>query len=286
MFEQIQAAATTITAYTTPTRFNSRHCMLVARHLASDAPATMTDLQKRALARVQDCARAVDEVRKERQRVAAPALRGPRNAMVGAWAALHGALGAVASVPREVSPLAAEAASLVATLFPEGVGLSSVDAAGTWTISRLLLERIREEGLRPRLERVVTPVLLTAVDAAFSELSVAVGAEGGRVRLPARRALFEATASFSYAIAAYARALSTTVDEAEPEDLATFRAALSAIDSFRIVRSASALTEDELDEEGDVEPESPSEPGAEDPDDPDAPYVPASDDPIDNPFIT
>src|SRR5690606_20136860 len=108
MFEQIQAAAATIAAYTTPTRFNSRHCMLVARHLASDAPTSMTDVQKSALARVQERARAVDEVRKERQRVSAPALRGPRSAMVGAWTSLQGALVAVAAVPREVSPLAAE----------------------------------------------------------------------------------------------------------------------------------------------------------------------------------
>jgi hypothetical protein len=280
MFEQIQAAATTIAAYTTPTRFNSRHCMLVARHLASDAPSSMTEVQQRALALIQDRARAVDEVRKERQRVSAPALRGPRTSMVGAWTSLHGALVAVAAVPREVSPLSVEAAALVSTLFPAGVGLAAVDAAGVWTFSRVLLERIEEEGLRPRLAKVVTPVLLEAVDSAFAALSVAVGAEGDRVRLPARRALFEATAAFSYAIAAYARALSTTVDESEPGDLATFRAALAAVDTFRIARSASALTEEELDEEGDADPQTPAVP------DPDAPFVPASDDPIDNPFIT
>ncbi|MCB9603885.1 MAG: hypothetical protein H6720_26495 [Sandaracinus sp.] len=280
MFEQIQAAATTIATYTTPTRFNSRHCMLVARHLMSDAPTSLNELQKRALDLVLARATAVDDVRKERQRVSAPALRGPRNAMVGAWASLFGAIQAVAAVPREVSPLSAEASSLVATLFPDGVGMAQMDAAGTWTSSRVLIERIDEEGLRPRLQRVVSPVLLEAVDAAFSGLGSAVGAEGGRVRLPARRALFEANAAFSYAVAAYARALAVTVDESEPEEISTYRSALVAVDTFRVVRSSNVLTEEDLDEEGDLEPETPSEP------DPNAPYVPASDDPIDNPFIT
>ena len=55
---------------------------------------------------------------------------------------------------------------------------------------------------------------------------------------------------------------------------------LEMLDTFRVVRSSNVLTEEDLDEEGDLEPETPSEP------DPNAPYVPASDDPIDNPFIT
>ncbi|MCB9631076.1 MAG: hypothetical protein H6721_02865 [Sandaracinus sp.] len=283
MFEQIQAAATTIAAYTTPTRFNSRHCMLVARHLMSDAPASLSELQKRALDLVLARATAVDEVRKERQRVSAPALRGPRNAMVSAWTSLFGAIEAVAAVPREVSPLSAEATSLQATLFPDGVGMAQMDAAGTWTSSRVLIERIDEEGLRPRLQRVVSPVLLEAVDAAFAKLGAAVGAVGDRVRLPARRALFEATAAFSYAVAGYARALAVSVDESEPEELAAFRAALGAIDTFRVVRTSNVLTEEDLDEDGDMEPEAPETPN---PTDPNAPYVPASDDPIDNPFIT
>ena len=281
MFEQMQSAAITLAAYMSPVRFNSQHCMLVARHLGSDAPSSLTDDQKRALERVLLRATAVDEVRKERQRVSAPALREPRNAMITAWSSLYGALQSVAAVPRELSPLSAEAAALLSLLFPNGVGLASADAAGLWTFSRVLLERIEEEGLRPRLSTVVSPVILLAVDSAFGSLSAAVGAEGQRVRLPGRCALFEATAAFSYAVAAYARSLAITVDETEPEDLAQFRAALGAVDTFKVVgRASGELTEEDLDEDGDMEPETPSEP------DPNAPYVPASDDPIDNPFIT
>jgi hypothetical protein len=207
MFDQMHAAATTLAAYMSPVRFSSRHCALVARLLAAHAPSGLTDDQRRALDRVLARADAVDAVRKERQRVSAPALREPRNAMITAWSALYGALQAVAAVPRELSPAPAEAEALAWTLFPNGIGLASVDAAGLWSLSRMLLERIEEEGLRPRLAALVNPVNLLAVDAAFATLGIAVGAEGPLVRLPAKRALFEATAAFSYSVAAYARTL-------------------------------------------------------------------------------
>jgi hypothetical protein len=280
MFDQMHAAATTLAAYMSPVRFSSRHCALVARLLAAHAPSGLTDDQKRALDRVLARADAVDAVRKERQRVSAPALREPRNAMITAWSALYGALQAVAAVPRELSPAPAEAEALAWTLFPNGIGLASVDAAGLWSLSRMLLERIEEEGLRPRLAAIVNPVNLLAVEAAFATLGIAVGAEGPLVRLPAKRALFEATAAFSYAVAAYARTLAIGVDETEPEDLERFRAALASVDTYKIVgRSRAGLSEEDLEErdERDSEPETP---------DPDAPYVPASDDPIDNPFVT
>ena len=286
MFEQMHAVATTLAAYMSPVRFNSRHCALVARLLAADAPAELTADQRSALDRVLARADAVDEVRKERQRVSAPALREPRNAMITAWSSLYGALQAVAAVPRSLSPAPAEAAALATTLFPNGIGLASVDAAGLWGLSRMLLERMAEEGLRPRLAAIVNPVNLLAVDAAFAALGVAVGAEGPLVRLPAKRALFEATAAFSYAVASYARTLAIGVDEAEPEDLARFRASLAAVDTFKVVgRATGGFSETDEERDGerddrDLEPATPSTP------DPDAPFVPASDDPIDNPFIT
>ncbi len=280
MFDQMHAAATTLAAYMSPVRFSSRHCALVARLLAAHAPSGLTDDQRRALDRVLARADAVDEVRKERQRVSAPALREPHNAMITAWSALYGALQAVAAVPRELSPAPAEAEALAWTLFPNGIGLASVDAAGLWSLSRMLLERIEEEGLRPRLAAIVNPVNLLAVEAAFATLGIAVGAEGPLVRLPAKRALFEATAAFSFAVAAYARTLAIGVDETEREDLERFRAALASVDTYKIVgRSRAGLSDEELEErdEQDSEPETPE---------PDAPYVPASDDPIDNPFVT
>ena len=79
-------------------------------------------------------------------------------------------------------------------------------------------------------------------DAAFAALGVAVGAEGPLVRLPAKRALFEATAAFSFAVAAYARTLAIGVDEAVPEEPERFRAALASVDTYKIVgRSRAGL---------------------------------------------
>jgi hypothetical protein len=178
MFDRMHAAATTLAAYMSPVRFNSRHCALVARLLVADAPSELTADQRRALDRVMARAEAVDAVRKERQRVSAPALREPRNAMITAWSSLYGALQAVAAVPGSLSPAPAEAAALASTLFPNGIRLALVDAAGLWSLSRMLLERMAEEGLRPRLAAIVNPVNLLAVDAAFAAAGEASALRG------------------------------------------------------------------------------------------------------------
>ena len=249
MFEQIQTSATTIANLVNPTRFNSRHCMIVARHLVSKAPADLTEWQQAALDRVVARAQAVDEVRKGRQRRGTRALREPRNAMVAAWRALYDGLAAVAAVPRERSPLAGEAATLRDSLFPEGLDLTTVDTNGVWTYSRLLFERIEEEALQPRIESVVTPVLLASARGAFVDLGATVGADHGPLDPPAPRALVEATSSFSYAVASYARALSVTVDEGDAAQLTAFRNALGTIDAHRVSRRATPSTDEELEAE-------------------------------------
>lgn len=63
---------------------NSRHCSFLARQLEAVAPADLTAEQREALTLVLTQGNEVDEVRKARQRLAPPALRGPRNTMVTA----------------------------------------------------------------------------------------------------------------------------------------------------------------------------------------------------------
>jgi hypothetical protein len=115
-----------------------------------------------------------------------------------------------------------------------------------------------------------------AIEKAHAQLGEAIGVSGDVVELPARRGLAEALARFNFAVSAYARALSIGIDETTDEAFEAFKTALAPIDGFRIARAAGGSEID--DEEDDTE-----EPGVSDPN---APYVPASDDPIDNPFIT
>ena len=94
---------------------------------------------------------------------------------------------------------------------------------------------------------------------------------------PNAQALQEATTRFSLAVAAYARALALKIDETDVDAITRFRDALTPMDPLRVTGRAGSVEEEEDGDEGDVEEPTP---------DPDPPYVPASDDPIDNPFIT
>ncbi|MCB9620859.1 MAG: hypothetical protein H6724_15580 [Sandaracinus sp.] len=276
MLDQIQNAAAVLAQYTATARFNSRHCSFLARQLQAVAPADLTAEQREALALVLTRGNDVDEVRKARQRLAPPALRAPRNAMVTAWSSLSGVLSALTNVPAKVGTTGEEAAKLSNVLFPEGVVFTTYDAGALWAASRVLLERIDEEGLRARLDAIVHPSVMQAAERAFEELGAAVGVAGAPTKLPAKRALLEATTRFSLAVAAYARALALKIDETDPDAIARFRDTLTPIDPLRVTGRAGTV--DEGDDEDDSDPAAPTE-------DPNAPYVPASDDPIDNPFI-
>src|SRR5690606_42072920 len=61
-------------------------------------------------------------------------------------------------------------------------------------------------------------------------LGEAIGVEGDQVELPARRALLDAVSRFSFAISAYARALSIGIDETTDEAFEQFKRALAPID--------------------------------------------------------
>lgn len=245
MFDQMQSVAAMIASYTNPARFSSRHCMLLARQLQSAAPKPLTADQADALALVLQRATEVDEVRMERQRVAPPSLRAPRFAMVSAWSSLRSALLALGAIPPDVSVEGSDAAALATKLFPNGIDFSTHDAGALWTVSRMLLQRIQEEGLRERIDALVSPRQLRFVEKAFADLGLAVGADGERPRLPGRRALLQANTRFAFVVAAYGRALSVRLDETDPDALARFQSALEPVDTFRITGRAAERTEDD-----------------------------------------
>jgi hypothetical protein len=266
MFAQTQNAAMLIASYTSNARFNSRHATPLAIQLQGAAPVGMTEAQRTALGLVVRRADEVDEVRKARLRMSPPALRGPRNALASAWTALHGALLAVASVPAELGPEGPEAGQLAASLFPEGTMFAQADAAAVWSHSKVLSERIEEEGLRARISTLVSPKLLAAVQRAHAQLGAAMGLDGSASAMPSSRALADATARFSYAVAGYARALSVGLDESDVAAMERFAGALAPIDALRISGRAEEEGGDDVTTE--VSPATPTgapTPGAGDP---------------------
>ncbi len=239
MFNQAQNAATLVATYTNNARFNTRHCTALAIQLERVAPADLTADQRAALEAVGKRAAEVDEVRKTRQRLSPPALQAARHGTASAWSALHSALVAMATLPSELGPEAAEAERLDSSLFPEGTSFGLLDAVGLWSHSRVLLERIEEEGVRGRIESLVSPLLLRAVNRAHDQLGESIGVAGtSTVPTPSPRALLDASARFSYAVGAYARALSVGMEDTDEAALERFVAALSPIDALRVTGKA------------------------------------------------
>ena len=277
MLGQTLNVAAMVASYTNTARFNSRHCILLAHQLERVAPAKLDKAQRDALDLVKVRAQEVEEVRKAQRSMAPRVVRSSRLAVVTAWGAVHGALTALGSIPKEVSPIGGEATTLLAALFPDGIpGMSGLDAGAVWTEAHRLFDRIDDGKLRKRIDAAIAPALLQACERAFAQLGDAVGVSGERQPEGPKTTLREASARFSFAVSSYARALSIGLDETDEVALARFQSALAPIDVVRVTgRAAEVLDEDEDDDE----PEAPAV-------DPDAPYVPASDDPIDNPFVT
>jgi hypothetical protein len=278
-----QNVAALVATYTSPVRFSSAHSAALALQLRAAAPKTMTPDQQKALELVLQRANEVGEIRKARERTSPPAVRARRAELASAWTSLHAALSALTSTPKELGDVGEEASELVGTLFPEGVVFTTADALSLFGRSQLLLQRIEEEGFRARIDALVNPLIVRTAEYAFERIGEVLGISADASALPPKRALAEANARFAYAVTNYARALSITLDVDDEAGVRTFLTAMAPIDGARVVPGrTSARAEDE--EDFDVEPSEPTDPG--EPMDPNAPYVPASDDPIDNPFIT
>jgi len=277
MLGQTLNVAAMVASYTNTARFNSRHCILLAHQLERVAPAKLDKAQRDALDLVKVRAQEVEEVRKAQRSMAPRVVRSSRLAVVTAWGAVHGALTALGSIPKEVSPIGAEATALLGALFSDGTpGMSALDAGAVWAEAHRLFARIEEQKLRKKIDAAIAPALLQSCEHAFTQLGDAVGVSGERQPEGPKTTLREASARFSFAVSSYARALSVGLDETDEVALSRFQSALAPIDVVRVTgRAAEVLDEEENGEE----PEAPAA-------DPDTPYVPASDDPIDNPFVT
>ena len=278
MISTAQDLSALIAGYTNNARFDSRHCAVLAAQLRRSAPADLSEVEAAALASVELAATQVTSVRLARLRVSPPALRGPRQELVTSWMALSSMLSALASVPGE-APQALQAKELLEVLFGGQTDFASFDAAALWDFSKVALQRIDEEALRPTLEALVPKMTLDAIEASVANVAEAIGVAGAPSELPAKRALAEARLRFSFAVATYARSLSLRVSLDDVSTATRFRAALAPIDGLRVsvTRGRSEEDLDELEEET----EEPTAPNADEPTEPELP-----DDPEINPFIS
>lgn len=279
--------AAKVGAYTSSSRFASRHARAVADLLLANAPSSLNAAQRKALDAVQVRAEAVDAVRRERHGASAPKVRVQRQELINAWSALHSALSALASIPPDVGNQAVEATALLSRLFPAGLSFLSGDAAALWSDTRLLFSRIEDEELQPRIDAIVTPVHLASVRAARARLGTVLGVDGNPRPRP-RQTLGEVNSLFAFAVANYARALSINLDLDDEVSVGSFFAALQPLDALRVDTRPGSRSEP------DVEPDAEDfEDESDDPEVNDAPVVvgptedpldPLPDDPEVNPF--
>ncbi len=254
-----------LASYTGNIRVPARRCLPLALRLEHAAPDDITADQRTKLGAVSARAHEVDAVLTMRERGSGAVLREPRNAVATSWNAMHVRLTAMASVPPDLGPEGPEASLLASSLFPEGVSFTQYDAIESWQHSRRLLQRIDDEGVKERLEALAGPIFLRHVERSVARLGEAIGVRGSPVNSPSPRALADAVARFSFAVGAYARALSVDVNEGDESTIERFLSALSGIDEMRTTRGA------EEEEEEEKEPEKDGTPGI--PDDLPSPFI-------------
>ena len=174
----VSKLAAQISGYTSSCRVASRHVGTLADLLTARAPKDLTPTQAKALELVRRRAVEVDQVRRDRLGAASPRVGAQRQELANTWSSLHGALVALSNVPADVGDEAAEATAILGRLFPNGLSFVNGDVMALWGDTKILLQRVDEEGLQSRIEALVSPSLLRAVRASRGRLASVLGLDG------------------------------------------------------------------------------------------------------------
>ncbi|MBN8611053.1 MAG: hypothetical protein J0L92_10740 [Deltaproteobacteria bacterium] len=246
MFDLRNDVSGAVVTYTTPSRFSSKHCKAIATQLQQAAPADLRDIEREALRMVMTRALEVHAIATARERSAPPSVRGPRNALVASWGAIHGALQQVATIPIDVSPDGAIASRIALSLFPDGMQFGLGDAPAVWEHSDRLRGRIASEGLDAQLRALIHPALLETLHRAHALLSEVTGLGTGPAPDASSASLRTARSRFAYSVSAYARALSIGLDDQDHDGAERFVRAMSPIDPFRITNDKNDDEDDDV----------------------------------------
>jgi hypothetical protein len=221
--------------YVNPTRVASVDAVALHLLLEQRKPSDLKVEERAALDEVKAASEGVRSVRIARQRSSPAVLKEPRNQTCTAVASLHGALTALSATPFEIGPEGAQAAEVVARVFPDGTGYLRGDAIEIWEGTSTVLQMIDTDGLGARIDALVHPTLLRAVRSSQAKLGRAIGVTGDVASAVPSFALREAMSRFTFAVAQYARVLAGRVRHDDKASLTQFLAALSPLDSVRVL---------------------------------------------------
>ncbi|MEZ4251822.1 MAG: hypothetical protein R3B99_26730 [Polyangiales bacterium] len=248
--------AAQISGYTSSCRVASRHAGTLADLLTARAPKDLSPAQAKALSLVKLRAVEVDQVRRHRLGATSPRIGQSRQELANAWSSLHGALVALANVPTDIGAEAAEATALLGRLFSNGLSFVNGDAMALWGDTKMLFQRIDEEGLQSRIDALVSPSLLRSVRAARGRLASVLGLDGVESELPSGPSLAVVNSYFAFAVTTYARALSVDVDLDDDATIQRFFSAMQPLDRLRVDTRPGGKGSPEVEpEEGDFDEE-------------------------------
>ena len=230
----VSKLAAQISGYTSSCRVASRHVGTLADLLTARAPKDLSPTQAKALELVRRRAVEVDQVRRDRLGAASPRVGAQRQELANTWSSLHGALVALSNLPADVGDEAVEATAILGRLFPNGLGFVNGDVMALWGDTKMLLQRVDEEGLHARIEALVSPSLLRAVRAARGRLASVLGLDGTENEQPSGPTLAIVNGYFSFAVTTYTRALSADVDLDDDASIRRFLSAVQPLDRLRV----------------------------------------------------
>jgi hypothetical protein len=163
--------------------------------------------------------------------------------------ALFDRLSAAAQLPPERYPEAAQAASLVASLFPEGLGWLRLPYDKEWSHANKLLTRIDSEGHAAAIDGIAGPAYLAELRLAFAEYGKVLGKTQARPGAAAQISVADGLKELSSLIGAYTLQILATADESKPETIDAVRHALQPLADYKATQSRAHTPEPETEEE-------------------------------------
>ncbi len=224
-------------SYVESGRYGATYCRALAEQLHGAMPSDASAAEKRSIKIVIDRAELVKAAISDREREAPARVQAQRQEFANAWSACLEITGGVARIEGQKGD---DARALNDTLFVDGIAFVRLDTLAAWGEGQRVLDRITDEGLGKRLEGVVGKDVIAEMKRATDALGEAIGVGGAHRESATKAPLAELVASFARSVAAYARVLSSAVDEEDAASVARFVTAMAPIDAYRASRQGSS----------------------------------------------
>ncbi|MGE0789804.1 MAG: hypothetical protein AB7S26_29295 [Sandaracinaceae bacterium] len=235
-----------VAPYVNAPRFTGLSGVFLSRALLQAAPSSPTPRVRMALVAVRDSAEQLRRVVRERMRTSPRNLRPLDAQLDSGWVGLRETLEAKSRL--EGTPIAARAATLLSSLFPDGTAFVRADYREQWAASQIHLERIDEENLADEIAALAGADYLPFIQRAHDAFGEAMGLGEEIPEVADSNALARAIADVAGAVADYGRILAGEVDRADPASVSAFRRAMAPIDAQRRASKRSARNEEPIED--------------------------------------